>query len=92
MRTDNLVGTGMVAAVAWACGVTAPDGTESGPASDGQRLETARVEATVTGGGQFEHPTLGTVTFAFVANRLGDGRVTGRLHQEPARAWLRVQR
>jgi hypothetical protein len=43
------------------------------------------VSQSVTGGGQFVHPTFGTVTFAFTAQRLSDGRVVGRFQQhQPA--------
>ena len=39
----------------------------------------------VTGGGQFVHPDFGAITFAFTAQRLADGRVTGRFQQhQPA--------
>jgi hypothetical protein len=39
----------------------------------------------VTGGGQFQHPTFGWVTFAFTAVRHKDGSVSGRFTQhQPA--------
>jgi hypothetical protein len=45
----------------------------------------AGVSQSVTGGGQFVHPDFGIVTFAFTAQRLSDGRVTGRFEQhQPA--------
>lgn len=34
------------------------------------------------GAGRFVHPTLGSVTFAYTALRLGDGRVTGKFFQD----------
>ena len=54
---------------------------------DGMRETTALpadrngVQEKVTGGGQFVHPDFGTVTFAFVAVRHADGRVSGRFQQ-----------
>src|SRR6476646_11039314 len=43
------------------------------------------VSQSVAGGGQFVHPDFGTVTFAFTAQRLPDGRVVGRFQQhQPA--------
>ena len=45
----------------------------------------AGVSQSVTGGGQFVPPDFGTVTFAFTAQRLPDGRVIGRFEQhQPA--------
>jgi len=81
MRSAERCGTGLLMAIAVACGPTAPAGTGSDLESDGKEIQTAVIEEKVSGGGQFVHPTLGTVTFAFVATRHGDGRVTGRLHQ-----------
>jgi hypothetical protein len=47
----------------------------------GQPADQRGVEDLVTGGGRFVHPDFGTVSFAFVAVRQGDGRVSGRFHQ-----------
>jgi hypothetical protein len=62
----------------------------SAPA-DGRSHETSMLSAaggvsqSVSGGGQFVHPDFGTVTFAFTAQRLPDGRVIGRFQQhQPA--------
>ena len=81
MRTVKWVGTWALATIALACGPTAPEGSRTGLDREGQNLE-AGVQEKVTGGGQFVHPDFGTVTFAFVAIRHGDGRVTGRFHQK----------
>lgn len=62
MRTAKRVGTGMMAAIALACGPTAPDGSRSGLASSGQDLKQTGMEEKVTGEGQFVHPDFGTVT------------------------------
>lgn len=64
-----------------------PAAPEAGRAHDvpGVDLAAASVNQSVTGGGQFVHPAFGTVTFAFTAQRLADGRVTGRFQQhQPA--------
>ena len=81
MRNAERGSTALLVVIAFACGPTAPDSSRSGLPPDIQGVRTAAIEQMVTGGGQFVHPTLGTVTFAFVATRHGDGRVTGRLHQ-----------
>lgn len=57
------------------------------PGHDGLVIDAAAggVQESVTGGGQFVHPVFGTVTFAFTAKRLADGRVQGRFQQhQPA--------
>jgi hypothetical protein len=84
MRKTRWAG-GVIGALALGCGgPTAP-----GP-DDGMREMTVRpadqgVEEAVTGGGQFVHPTFGTVMFAFTAVRHADGSVSGRFHQhQPA--------
>ena len=54
---------------------------------DGPEVDAAAggVHESVTGGGQFVHPVFGTVTFAFTAQRMADGRVKGRFQQhQPA--------
>lgn len=71
--------------VATAC--SEPAAPEAGRASHGLEIDAAAggVQESVTGGGQFVHPVFGTVTFAFTAQRLADGRVTGRFQQhQPA--------
>ena len=79
MRTARrVVGTGMLAAIVLACGRTDPG---SGLESNGQDPKKTGIEEKVTGGGQFVHPTLGTVTFSFSAKRDGDGHVNGQLYQ-----------
>lgn len=80
MRTTKRFGAGMLAALGLACGPTAPEESRSGiPAPIGD-MKAAAAEK-VTGGGQFVHPTFGTVTFSFVAIRHGNGQVTGRFLQ-----------
>lgn len=81
MRTTKWVGSGALAALAFGCGPTAPDTSRPGLESAGQHALGAGIQEKVTGGGQFVHPVFGNVTFAFVAIRQGDGRVTGRFHQ-----------
>ena len=81
MRTAKRVSTGMLAAMALACGPTAPDGARSGLESNGQDLSKTGIEEKVTGEGQFVHPVFGTVTFSFSAKRDRDGLVSGRLYQ-----------
>jgi hypothetical protein len=81
MRTAKWVGTGMLAAVVLACGPTAPDVSRSGLESNGQELDETGIKDKVSGVGQFVHPTFGTVTFRFSAQRDHQGRVKGRLYQ-----------
>lgn len=81
MRTAKRVGPGVLAAFALACGPVAPGGLNSESETVGPELVSGGVTEKVTGGGQFVNPDFGTVTFSFVAIRHGDGRVTGRFHQ-----------
>jgi len=77
MRGDRWTGAvllGLVAACAEPAAPGAPDSFPLAAAAGG-------VSQSVTGGGQFVHPVFGTVTFAFTAQRLADGRVTGRFQQ-----------
>lgn len=75
------VAAGMFAGVMVACGPLAPDG----PPVRSAEMASEGVVEKVTGGGQFEHPTFGTVTFSFVATRGADGGVSGRFQQhQPA--------
>jgi hypothetical protein len=76
MRGDRWISAVLIGVVAACAEPTAP-----------LRLDAAAggVSQSVTGGGQFVHPTFGTVTFAFTAQRLSDGRVVGRFQQhQPA--------
>lgn len=76
MPDTKRVTAGVLAALAIACGPTAPGGSKTI-----ETAETGGVTEKVTGGGQFVHPLFGTVTFAFVAIRHADGRVSGRFLQ-----------
>jgi hypothetical protein len=69
----------VLALIALACGPTAPETSRM----ESSNLEVSSEEGVekVTGGGQFVHPTFGTVTFSFVAIRHADGRVTGQFQQ-----------
>jgi hypothetical protein len=80
MLTAKRAGPGVLALIALACGPTAPETSRM----DASRLEAKSGEFAekVTGGGQFVHPTFGTVSFSFVARRHADGRVTGRFMQD----------
>ena len=82
MRGDRWIGVLLLGA---ACAQpTSPDARRP---NDALRLAAAEsgVSQSVTGGGQFVHPDFGTVTFAFTAERLRDGRVIGRFQQhQPA--------
>jgi hypothetical protein len=76
MRDWKRVWAGMLAGVI-ACGPLAPEGSQDRTAE----MANGGVEEKVTGGGQFVHPTFGTVTFSFVAIRHADGRVSGGFQQ-----------
>ena len=80
MRNAKRMSTGLLAVIAVGCGPLAPNGSrsESQPRAD---LAGKAGAEKVTGGGQFVHPSFGTVTFSFVAIRHADGRVTGRFQQ-----------
>lgn len=80
MRADRWI-SALLLGMAAAC-------AEPNAPVDGRSHETLIVGAveggvsqSVTGGGQFVHPDFGTVTFAFTAERLTDGRVVGRFQQ-----------
>jgi hypothetical protein len=82
MRATGRMGVGILGVVALACG--APVGTSApdvGPVPDGRQMAEAGIGELVTGGGQFEHPVFGTVTFSFTAVRQADGSVSGRFQQ-----------
>jgi hypothetical protein len=84
MRGDRWIGA-VLLGLAAGCGE--PTGTGSSRTPDASPLDAAATGVTqsVTGGGQFVHPDFGTVTFAFTAQRLADGSVTGRFQQhQPA--------
>ena len=73
---------GLLGALALGCSEpTAPaPGTGLQPTDDGM-VDHRGVQQLVTGGGQFVHPDFGTVTFAYVAVRHRNGRVSGRFLQ-----------
>jgi len=80
MRATVRRGTGFLSVLALACG--GPLDTD--PPQVGTLTEPATAATAgnlVTGGGQFEHPTFGTVTFSFSAVRHADGSVSGRFQQ-----------
>jgi hypothetical protein len=82
MRATVRRGAGFLSVVALACGgpvdPNAPQvGSLTGPPTAGQTAGDL-----VTGGGQFEHPEFGTVTFSFNAVRHADGSVSGRFQQQ----------
>jgi hypothetical protein len=82
MHVANRVASGVLVLVVLACGPVAPDGS---PPSAGGDLASVGITEKVTGGGQFVHPDFGSITFAFVALRHSDGRVSGRFQQhQPA--------
>jgi hypothetical protein len=56
----------------------APDNPAGPAAQPGLELKVEPEGQRVTGGGQFEHPTLGPVNFALSALRHHDGAVSGR--------------
>jgi hypothetical protein len=76
---------GLVGVLALGCtGPTAPESSD-GMRQTSARLESQGVEEKVTGGGEFVHPTFGTVMFAFTAVRHADGSVSGTFQQhQPA--------
>lgn len=82
MRATVQMGAGLLSVVILACGgpldTSAPD---PGAVSVGPRTAEIGVGELVTGGGQFEHPVFGTVTFSFTATRHADGSVSGRFEQ-----------
>ncbi len=82
MRATVRMGPYLVSVVALACSGPLDTGepdAEIGPA--GSQMAGVGVEQLVTGGGQFEHPVFGTVTFSFTAVRHSDGSVSGRFEQ-----------
>lgn len=81
MRNLKSAGAGMLAAMLVACGPLAPDGSRVPSQDQDVDLASEGVVEKVTGGGQFVHPSFGTVTFSFIAIRHGDGRVTGQFQQ-----------
>jgi hypothetical protein len=81
MRNAKQAGVGVLAAIVVACGPLAPNGSRLPSQNEEADLGSGGVLEKVTGGGQFVHPSFGTVTFSFVAIRHGDGRVTGQFQQ-----------
>ena len=85
MRAAQRAGSGVLLLVVLGCGPVAPDGPQFEALGEGPGLASAGVAEKVTGGGQFVHPTFGSVTISFVAIRHSDGRVTGQFQQhQPA--------
>jgi hypothetical protein len=84
MRGDRWIGA-VLLGVAAACAEPTAPAVERIPQTLRLDAVTGGVSQAVTGGGQFVHPVFGTVTFAFTAQRLPDGRVVGRFQQhQPA--------
>ena len=80
MPKTTRAGTALIALAALAC--TEPAGpTASRSGAPPPNALAVGVQESVTGGGQFFHPTLGTVTLAFTAIRHADGTVSGRWQQ-----------
>jgi hypothetical protein len=82
MRATVRMGLCLLSLMALACGGPLDTGepdTKVGPARP--QMAAAGVEQLVTGGGQFEHPVFGTVTFSFSVVRQADGSVSGRFQQ-----------
>jgi len=83
MRATVRMGAGLLSVVALACGGPLDtDESNAGVVSAGPQMAEAGVGHLVTGGGQFEHPVFGTVTFSFAAVRHADGSVSGRFEQD----------
>lgn len=81
MRITTWIGAGLLGALAAGCaGPTAPDAGR-GAARPAPGMAELGVLEQVTGGGQFVHPTFGTITLSFYADRHADGSVTGRFQQ-----------
>ena len=82
MRATVWAGGAVLCVMALACGgpldTREPD---AGVVAAGPQMATAGVGELVSGGGQFEHPVFGTVTFSFTAVRQADGSVSGRFEQ-----------
>jgi hypothetical protein len=76
----------MLGVLVRACGEsTAPAPENVWREAGDQSAEAQGVQELVSGGGQFVHPTFGSVTFAFSAVRHRDGSVSGRFFQnQPA--------
>ncbi len=73
---------GLLGALALGCSEpTAPAPGSGLEATDDAMADHRGVQDLVTGGGQFVHPDFGTVTFAYVAVRHRNGRVSGRFLQ-----------
>ena len=73
---------GLLGVLALACSEPTAPAPDSGlEGTGGQPADHWRLPELVTGGGQFVHPDFGSVTFAFVAVRHRNGRVSGRFFQ-----------
>jgi len=82
MRATVRTGAGLLSTLVLACG--APLDTRepgAGSVAAGPRTAGLGIEQAVMGGGQFEHPVFGTVTFSFSAVRHADGSASGRFQQ-----------
>ena len=80
MPKTTLAGTALIALAALACSEPAGPTAGRSRAPSPNALDVG-VQESVTGGGQFFHPDLGTVTLAFTATRHADGSVSGRWQQ-----------
>lgn len=82
MRMTRWVSAGLVGILTLGCGEpTAPTPAAGAPESEPSLLN-LRIGDLVIGAGRFVNPTLGTVTFAYSAIRLQNGRVTGKFFQD----------
>ena len=82
MRKAMWVG-GLLGVLALGCSESTAPAPASGLQGAGDQLAEHRGKRRlVTGGGQFVHPDFGSVTFAFVATRDRDGRVSGQFVQD----------
>jgi hypothetical protein len=73
---------GLLGVLALGCSEpTAPWPRSALQGTDDRLSDQQGVQETVTGGGQFVHPSFGTVTLAFQAVRHRDGTVSGRFLQ-----------
>lgn len=81
MRNAQRVSAGLIGILVLGCG----EPTSPAPGTGDSETRSSAVQSKnvkqVIGAGQFVHPTLGTVTFAFVALQHRDGGVTGRFFQ-----------
>ncbi len=86
MRHPKWIDAGLMGLLALACGEPTAPVPAAGTSEAAEPSEhRGRIVELVTGGGQFVHPDFGANTFAFVAVRHRDGRVSGKFFQhQPA--------